>query len=322
MTVPVSKTGLDLKTLSPGFHRRRFTARDVGFDAWIWVGTPGPVVLINGGTHGDEYEGPTVLRTWAERWRPDSLHGTVVLVPVLNEAAFFAGQRCHPSDGGNLARSFPGNPKGKVSERLAHLFDTQLLAQATHYVDLHSAGASYELLPWVGYLTRPDPVGRIQRTMAACFEPLWCWGGPFLPGRTLSAAHARDIPSIYVECRGAGGVDPDDLTMLDRSLTRLLRALGCLAGKRAPATKQKTRITRDAQEAHLQVHHPAPFDGLFIPETTLAERVRKGSRIGTVHPLGSASPTEIRAERSGTVVMLRRQRSVRKGDALCTLAPI
>ncbi len=158
--------------------------------------------------------------------------------------------------------------------------------------------------------------------MAACFEPLWCWGGPFLPGRTLSAAHARDIPSIYVECRGAGGVDPDDLTMLDRSLTRLLRALGCLAGKRAPATKQKTRITRDAQEAHLQVHHPAPFDGLFIPETTLAERVRKGSRIGTVHPLGSASPTEIRAERSGTVVMLRRQRSVRNGDALCTLAPI
>ncbi len=128
------------------------------------------MLLVNGATHGDEYEGPTLLRTWAERWRPRRLAGTVVFVPVLNEAAFFAGQRCAPVDGANLARVFPGKANGSPTERLAHLFDTQLLAQCTHYADLHSAGAAYHLKPWTGYVTHRGAINRTQRAMAACFD--------------------------------------------------------------------------------------------------------------------------------------------------------
>lgn len=322
MTTRVAKLGLDLKMLAPGFHRRRFHARDVGFDAWIWRGTPGPTLLLNGATHGDEYEGPTLLRQWAEKWRPEQLRGTVVMVPVLNEGAFYAGQRCHPTDGGNLARAFPGSPRGSVTARLAHLFDTQLLAQATHYVDLHSGGGAYELLPWVGYLTRDDRVGRTQRAMAACFDQFWAWAGPFLPGRTLSAAHRRNIPAIYAECRGAGGIEPRDLAALEQGLENLLRSLGCVPGPRRTLRRQKTRTSSDAEEAHLQVHHPAPQDGIFVPATTLGQRVRKGRMLGHVHSLGGARKLPIRAERTGRIVLLRYQRSVRKGDALFTLAPI
>lgn len=312
----------ELKSLPPGFHARRFAARGVGFDAFIWRGAAdGPVLLINGATHGDEYEGPTVLRHWAEHWRPKNLRGTVVLVPVLNEGAFFAGTRCHPADGGNLARSFPGSARGPVSTRLAHLFDTQLLAQATHYVDLHSAGAAYELLPWTGYMTRPDALDRTQRAMAACFGDFWCWAAPFLPGRTLSAAHARGIPAIYLECRGAGGVAAADLRALERGLEDLLRCAGSLPGK-VRAGRQVFRQTADAEEAHLQVHHPAPHDGLFVPYAKLGASVRRGKVLGTVHPLSTLRPAKIRAERAGRVVMLRRQRSVRCGDALFVLAPV
>ncbi len=314
-----------LLALPPGLHRRRFAARGVGFDAWIWRGGDGPVLLVNGATHGDEYEGPTLLRAWAETWRPKNLRGTVVTVPVLNEAAFFAGQRCHPADGGNLARAFPGSARGGVTARLAHLFDTHLLAQATHYVDLHSAGAAYELLPWTGYITHPAPAtDRTQRAMAACFAEFWCWAGPFLPGRTLSAAHARGIPAIYVECRGAGGVAPADLENLDLGLRRVLHRLGLLAGPGPgrPLAAQRFRLTRDADEAHLQIHHPAPADGLFTPTVEVGDRIRRGQAVGQVAELGSAAVHRVGAERGGRVVMLRRQRSVRRGDALCTLAPV
>ena len=322
MTARVAKLGLDLSALASGFHHRRFQAREVGFDAWIWRGSPGPVLLLNGGTHGDEYEGPTLLREWAETWRPLHLRGTVVMVPVLNEAAFFAGQRFHPRDGGNLARAFPGKARGTVTERLAHLFDTQLLAQATHYVDLHSGGAAYELLPWVGYLTRDDKVGRTQRAMAACFDRFWSWAGPFLPGRTLSAAHARNIPAIYAECRGAGGIAANDLSALNRGLTNLLRWSGCLAGAPLTLARQKTRTSADPDEAHLQVHHPAPHDGLFVRKVELGTRVRRGQILGVVHKLNGGRLLRIKAERNGRVVLVRYQRSVRKGDALFTLAPI
>lgn len=314
-----------LRALPPGLHRRRFAARGVGFDAWIWRGGDGPVLLVNGATHGDEYEGPALLRAWAETWRPANLSGTVVAVPVLNEGAFFAGQRCHPADGGNLARAFPGRPRGSVTARLAHLFDTQLLAQCTHYIDLHSAGAAYELLPWTGYITHSDAaVDRTQREMAAEFAEFWCWAGPFLPGRTLSAAHDRGIPAIYVECRGAGGIAPADLENLDLGLRRVLHRLGLLDGRgpRPPRGKQPFRLTRDADEAHLQIHHPAPADGLFAPAVAVGERIRRGQIVGQVAELGSATVHRVRAERGGRVVMLRRQRSVRRGDALCTLAPV
>lgn len=315
---------VDLTRLSPGFHRRRFAGRGVGFDAFIWRGAAdGPVLLVNGATHGDEYEGPTLLRQWAEHWRPPSLRGTVVFVPVLNEGAFFPGLRENPADEVNLARAFPGRAGGSVTRRLAHLFDTQLLAQCTHYVDLHSAGRAYELLPWTGFMTHRAPVNRTQRAMAACFDSFWCWAGPFLPGRTLSAAHARGIPAIYLECRGSGNVATRDLRALDRGLRHLLGAIGSLpAGRPAKRRAQILRVTKDAAEAHLQVHHPAPHDGIFVPTVKVGAQVRRGRPIGLVHPLGELGGSPVRAERGGRIVMLRIQRSVRAGDALCTLAPI
>ncbi len=319
-----SKFSVDLKQLAPGFHQRRFSVRSVGFDAFIWRGAqPGPVLLLNGATHGDEYEGPTLLRQWAEDWRPKNLRGTVVMVPVLTEGAFYAGLRSNPADDVNLARAFPGDARGSVTQRLAHLFDTQLLAQVTHYVDLHSAGRAYELLPWTGFITHEKSINRMQRAMAACFDSFWCWDGPFLPGRTLSAAHARNIAAIYVECRGTGDVDPRDLRHLNRGLRLLLAALEFIPTKRpAKLRTQIQRTTKDADEAHLQIHHPAPHNGLFVPTAKVGARVRRGQVLGIVHALDTLATTIVRAESSGRIVMWRIQRSVRKGDALCTLAPI
>ncbi|MBL9206075.1 MAG: succinylglutamate desuccinylase/aspartoacylase family protein [Opitutaceae bacterium] len=315
--------GLDFSQLPAGFHTLRFSTRGAGFTAFVWRGGPGPVLVVNGATHGDEYEGPTVLRQWTETWRPKDLNGTVVFIPVLNEAAFFAGQRCHPDDGGNLARSFPGRARGRVSERLAWLFDTQVLSQTQHYVDLHRAGASYQLLPWVGYVTQSGKLEKTQRAMSAAFDRFWCWSGPFLPGRTLSAAFARGVAAIYVECQGAGGVDAGDAAALDQGLHHVLVQLGYLPSRRPlRLRKQVERVTRDVDEAHLQVHHPAPHDGLFVPTITLAASIRRGQVVGVVHPLTGTGVTVVKAESTGRVVLLRRQRSVKKGDALATLAPI
>jgi predicted deacylase len=314
---------LNVARLRPGFHRRRVERDGVGFEVFVWRGGPGPVLLVNGGTHGDEYEGPTILRQWAGAWRPARLRGALVVIPVLNEPAFFAGQRCNPADGCNLARSFPGRRRGRPTERLAALFDGEMLAQATRYIDLHSAGAPYELKPWAGYISgMGGEIEREQRAMTACFDHFWCWAGGYLPGRTLSAAHDRGIPAIYSECRGCGGVDPADLRGLDRGLRSVLRLLGMMPGPARRLRAQPSRITDDADETHLQLHHPAPHDGIFVLEAVLDRKVRRGAAIGRVLSLDGRSSTPVRAARGGRVVMVRRQRSVRRGDALAVLAPV
>jgi predicted deacylase len=313
---------VDLQALPKGFHRRRFARDGVGFEAFIWRGEPGPVLLVNGATHGDEYEGPTLLQQWVQRWKPAVLRGTVVFVPVLNEVAFFAGARCRPDDGANLARSFPGHRRGSPTARLAKLFDDQLLAQVTHYIDFHSAGAANELVPWAGYVTGlPPSLNRAQHRMASCFDRFWCWSGPYLPGRTLSAAFARRVPAIYTECRGAGDITAPDLAALDLGLKRVLIVLGLIPGKIPKLRRQRTRITRSSRETHLQVHHQAPHDGLFISKVRLNQRIRHRAPIGEVLTLDGKSSV-IRAEHSGRVVVLRLQRSVRQGDALAVLSPV
>jgi predicted deacylase len=167
----------DLNALGIGFHKKRITGYRIGFEAYVFRGGKGPVLLVSGGTHGDEYEGPTLLMQWAQHWRPNRLSGTIVLVPVLNEVAFLAGARNRPDDGKNLARSFPGRSNGSPTSRLARLFDEQMLSQCTHYIDLHSAGTTNELLPWVGYMMgESGPVERCQKKMAECFDRFWLVG--------------------------------------------------------------------------------------------------------------------------------------------------
>jgi len=309
--------------LPTGRHQRRFGSEALGFTAWIWRGSPGPTLVVNGATHGDEYEGPTLLRRWADGWKPAELKGTVVVIPVLNETAFAAKTRCSPADGQDLARVFPGDGKGSPTQQLAALFDQEVLAHATHYIDLHSGGHTLELLPWVGFMTGGDPsLTQTQHAMAACFDDFWCWSAPFLPGRTLSAAFTRGVAAIYTEGRGTGDVRVADLLGWERGLQNLLIEIGCLPGPAPDRSRQIHYESVEAEDAHLQIHHPAPHAGVFEPMIQVGAGVSIGQELGLVWPMPAGTPSPILAEKTGTVVARRHPRSVQAGDPLFVIVPI
>jgi predicted deacylase len=310
--------------LPPGFHHRRVERRGIGCHCFIWRGRrPGPVLLLNGATHGDEYEGPVVLHEWVRSWRPADLRGTVVAIPVLSEASFLNGRYVSPLDGKNLARVFPGKPAGSPTERLAHLFRETFVRHADYYVDIHSAGAAYEILPWVGYFTREEgPVLAAQRTMARCFDRYWCWGAPFLPGRTISAAYEFDVPAIYLEGQGRGDVSASDRAALNRGIGRLLVALGFVPGRVRLKPHRFTREGHDAQEHYLDFQHASPCDGTLMEIVKAGARLKRGDRVGVVQPLDGGAARTVRAERAGTVIFARRHRYLRKGDGLVTIIPM
>ena len=66
-------------------------------------GAAGPTLLVLGGVHGDEYEGPHAVRTVFRALAAGQLRGTFIGVPVTNVPAFAAGTRSSPLDGLNLA---------------------------------------------------------------------------------------------------------------------------------------------------------------------------------------------------------------------------
>lgn len=308
--------------LPSGIHTRRVGSHP-GFTAHVLRGAPGPVAVLNGGTHGDEYEGPTVLRELIDRLSPRKLTGTLVVIPVLHEDAFFAGLRCNPADGGNLARVFPGDPRGNTTQRLADLFLRSVLRHANYYIDFHSGGVEFDLLPWCGYMvTRRAELDEVQADMAACFDDMWCWASQYNPGRTISSAADVGVPALYTESLGGGGMTELDRRMLARGIDNFLIRFGFLKGRLSRLKRPPVRTATSYDEANIQIQHPATRAGLLIRAVSPGDIVRKGGLLGTIHPLDRRESIKVKAERAGTVVSVIRKRSVEAGDAVATVIPL
>src|SRR5579872_2915351 len=115
----------------------------------VWVGPqarPDQGLVAFGSNHGNEYEGPVVLKHLiGEIALPDVL-GRIIFIPVLNPSAFRAGTReSTPDDRVNLNRAFVDGAGVQpalsgITHRIA-AFVRQFIWPRVHIViDLHSGG--------------------------------------------------------------------------------------------------------------------------------------------------------------------------------------
>ena len=108
----------------------------------------GPVALLTGANHGDEYEGPIALQDLALTLDVNKINGTVIIVPAFNYPAFVAGRRTSPIDSGNMNRLFPGKPDGTVTQKIADYFQRTLIPMADVVLDFHSGGKTLDFVPF------------------------------------------------------------------------------------------------------------------------------------------------------------------------------
>jgi hypothetical protein len=279
----------------------------------------GPVLLVNGGTHGDEYEGPATIQALFESLEPARLKGTWLGVPVLNEPAMSVPQRTGRFDNQDLARTFPGKPGGTVTEQIADGFGAHVLKWAHYYVDLHSAGSIFRMVFLSGYGVVADAkVLRQQRMMAIAFGGELVWGTPLFPGRTLSQAEALGIPAIYTETTGTGGLRKQDVEQYQQGTLNVMRSIGMLEGSYPTQPVRLFRETseRGQHEGYLQVDHPSPCKGLFWPFVDLWDEVKKGQEVGVIVDAAGRKLASVEARRAGHVILVRHWLSVDQDDGL------
>jgi predicted deacylase len=284
---------------------------------------PGPHVLIIGGVHGDEFEPMAAIRRLIERLRErPPLRGRVTLVPVVNEAAY---RRCHRAaeDGLDLARTCPGRADGSITERTAHAISA-LIRTADLFIDLHTGGSHYRVLPLSGYMLHADPkVLDVQRRMARVFGLPIIWGTePNLNGRTLSIARDAGVPSIYTEYEGGGGCDPAGITAYFDGCLRVLREFQLIAdAPPLPATAPLVVEDATPDSGHMQTKHPSPCEGFFEPVVTIGDRVRVGDTLGSVTDLLGRRREPIIASTSGIVLTLHTFSRVEANEGLVVVLP-
>jgi predicted deacylase len=285
-------------------------------------GADGPRVLITGGVHGDEFEGPAAILRLSETLRPADLTGQVILIPALNMPAVMASSRVNPLDGANLNRAFPGDPDGGPTAMIAHFVETALLPHLNAVIDLHAGGRASVFAPSVLATRTADP-NLFERNLnlaeALGMPTIWVLSG-LNDSRSLNAAAERaGVAMIAAELGGGGGVDPGLVARTETGLIACLQALGVLANQ--PET---LRPARQVEVTNLEQTVAAPSRGLFDRAVTAGDDVRAGQVLGQVRFIdaldGGASP--VIAPCDGFVLAHTNRGLVERGELLVQLTSV
>ncbi len=277
----------------------------------------GPTVLITGGNHGDEYEGPLALRAVLQELDADRLSGRVIAVPGLNQAAIRAGTRLSPIDQGNLNRSFPGDPLGTTTERVADFVTRELVSRADVVLDIHSGGRSMVFEPMVITHDLPDPqqVATTQSYMEVFGAPLAVFAEePDPAGMLDTAVESLGKTFLTTEIWGGRAVSARTISIAKRGILNTLRHAGVLPGEPeydAPPTR--LRMVADGTVV-------ATSPGLFEPLADPGDHVSAGDLVARVHPIDDLAtpPTVLRARVDGLVIMRHNPGLIQSGDpAIC-----
>lgn len=283
---------------------------------------PGPTVAVVAGLHGTEYASILAVQRLARELNPDSLAGTVLLVPLANVAAFERTTvRLNPVDGMNMNRAFPGDSAGTQSQRVAYHLRTRVLEKSDFVIDLHGGDLDESLRRYLfAVLTGDAAQDSVTRRMALSvgYDHLIEYR---LPSRdpkaaTMLAAAAAVLgkPTITVEAGEAGTSRAEDIAALADGVLRVLGGLGIAAVEPPPASTPvwfagTSFVTSD----RTGVFHAAVERGAWVGAGTL---------LGHVTDYFGDGRHEIRSPAAGVVLYVRSVPSVVEGGQVAFIGQV
>ncbi len=282
-------------------------------------GGAGPVVLLTGGTHGDEFEGPSAIMRLVHRLDPADLRGQIIAIPALNMPAVTASSRVSPLDGANLNWAFPGEAKGGPTAMIADFLETRILPLCDAAIDLHSGGKASVFQPCTlpTHTANPELAAQNMALAHAFGLPLiWRLGAHNDARSVNSAAERTGVPMIATELGGGGGVDPDVTELAEIGIVNVLRHLGVLNGDPLPAeTARVVEIVSPADSLY------AKAEGLFDRAVAAGQNVIKGETAGRFHYVTEPerSPDTLYTPQDGLVLAHTNRGMVRRGDLLALI---
>jgi predicted deacylase len=274
---------------------------------------PGPVLWLDGATHGDEPEGSLSILMTLKELSPEDLRGAVVAVPALNVNAFAVGARGNPLDprAYDLNRIYPGRHGGLVTERLARAHFEAMMACTDLQISVHSGGNHSYLCPIIFAPETPECL-----ELAAAMGPDWplVWKQHVKAGDVQGSLAAEGKAAMNVElggqCRTLTNEFRDVCQTISRGFLNVMRHYGMLPGdaQYADSWKRGTQMT-------LSADHP----GLWVaePDLEFGEEMLAGTVLGKILDLYGDVLETVRAPEDGLVFGLRARPSVCIGEWVC-----
>ena len=237
----------------------------------------GPCLFVSAAIHGDEINGVDIVRRLLKREELNHIAGTLIAIPIVNVFGFNDKSRYLP-DRRDLNRSFPGEEHGPLASQIAYMFRTEIVAKATHGIDLHTGAIHRRNLPQI----RADLSNPANLTLAKAFGAKVILNASPRDGSLREMVAEQKIPVLLYEAGTALRFDHQASEVGVNGIVNVMRAIGMLGGCEGGSCVQDDLFI--AKSAHWV---RSPISGIFITLKKLGEHVGKGDVIGLItNPFG------------------------------------
>ncbi len=236
----------------------------------IESGKEGPSLLLLAAQHGNEIHGAEVARRMKDVCSRQLIAGSVWLVPMANLPAIRV--RRHSVDlgpeqpgrfsqGHNMQQTWPGNPEGNNTQRIAFAIDQAVVRHCSHAVDMHCWNQFWaaETLAVTGHASS-ELMGNVTTTRFISYRPVRPPAEK--PVSFSHMMHQRGAGAIVMELSGQFQMRQRQVQIGLDSMLNIAKALGMIAGE--PERIKGPRVERKKETSHEVL---APAAGIFMPAT-------------------------------------------------------
>jgi uncharacterized protein len=275
----------------------------------------GPTFVLTAGIHAAEYTGILAAIRLGRGLDPATVHGTIVVIPLLNRPGFFERSiYVNPEDGENLNRIFPGRPDGPWSERFAYHLLNDIVVQANYAMDLHAGDMIEDLEPFVIFSEtgHPDVDAGTKKMIDSYGGVRWATRSiptGERPGMLYAAAAERGVPAIIAESGRCGQVEEDAIVRHVDGVRNIWRTLGMLADAPPANVTPPTVLSRFEW---LRSEH----EGIFECGVRVSDDVRRGQALGRMVDLLGNPLAQITSPADGVVLFTVSSPAIKHGGIL------
>lgn len=243
-----------------------------------------------GSNHGNEYEGPVVLKHLVSEIKLKDVKGRIILVPVLNPSAFWAGTRESADDGVNMNRAFVEGAGttpalAGITHRIAAFVRQYIWPRVHVVIDLHSGGDVARFAPCASFHPMDDPKQSqlIEDTARWFGTPLIMIYQNQTPGLLPSEAERLGKITVGTELGWGKAVSAEGVRYGRQGVLAAAIHHGQLNGTIEPIGYHKDGTQRKVAMVDRECFVCAPFAGHYEPLLECGATVKVGNVVGLLH---------------------------------------
>ena len=274
----------------------------------------GPNVFLTAALHGDELNGVKVLQEVADHYEPADLHGTLVILHVVNVPGYLAQQRDIPIYDLDMNRSFPGSAGKNTAERMANVLYQRFLGKCDIGLDFHTSTRNRTTM----YHARADMGNPDVKRLATAFGANVILDGNAEGTSLRSVATADGIPTVTVEMGKAHRFQRPLIDKAVAGIENVLAEYDVLSNHSVAEPAWQKILGGDQEKRWLR----ADTGGLVEMEWGPTPLVHEGETICTISDHFSREEHVVTAPFTGLLVGVLENPVALPGHPLCHLARI